>query len=61
MANTRRDEHRRLLERTEQLRKATADLSIDLTPFDQAEHDKLSAALKQHQADLAAHHKTLED
>jgi hypothetical protein len=57
MANTRGDEHRRLLARTEELRKATADLSIDVTPFDQVEHDKLNDALKQHQADLAAHHK----
>jgi|1185.fasta_scaffold1092732_1 hypothetical protein len=56
MPNTRVDEHRRLLERTQQLRQATDDLSIEVTPYDQAQHDELNAALKRHQADLAAHH-----
>ena len=48
-------EHTRLLERTEQLRQDTANLSTAVTPFDQREHDDLGIKLRAHRRNLAAH------
>jgi hypothetical protein len=55
MTASKKDEHDRLLKRTEELREDTAALSVDVTPFDQSEHDALHAKLTRHGADLAAH------
>lgn len=55
MADTRREEHRRLQRRTDELKSEHADLSLDLRPFNQAEHDAHNAHLKKHQADLHRH------
>jgi hypothetical protein len=55
MPKRKAEEHKRLLKRTEKLKQDTADLSTDVTPFNQAQHDKLGADLKQHRTDLAAH------
>jgi hypothetical protein len=40
MAETRREEHDRLQHRTDELKREHADLALDVTPFDQAEHDR---------------------
>jgi hypothetical protein len=58
MSESRADEHERLLRRTNELREQTANLDRAVTPFDQAAHERLNAALEQHLADLAAHRHT---
>ena len=55
MAETKREEHERLQHRTDELKKEHADLALDRTPFDQADHDQHTKNLRQHQHDLARH------
>ena len=52
---TKRQEHSRLRKRTDKLKKEHAGLGLDRKPFDQTEHDDHTAALKEHQDDLARH------
>jgi hypothetical protein len=55
MAESKHAEHTRLQERTEALKKEHADLGVDRTPFNQADHDLHNAHLKKHRSDLAGH------
>ena len=61
MAETKRQEHERLQHRTDQLKKDHADLARDRTPFNQADHDRHTRNLRQHQRDLADHKARPED
>jgi hypothetical protein len=61
MAETRREEHDRLQHRTDELKREHADLALDVTPFDQAEHDAHNANLKRHKVDLHQHRKRKAD
>ncbi len=55
MAETKREEHKRLLGRTDELKEDHADLSTDVTPFNKADHDRHNRDLREHKKDLAAH------
>ena len=52
---TKREEHKRLQDRTEELREQHEELSVDLMPFNQADHDEHNQNLRKHRNDLAAH------
>ena len=60
MAETKREEHERLQRKTDELKQEHADLSLDVTPFDQADHDRHTDNLRAHQEDLTVH-KTRQD
>jgi hypothetical protein len=53
MAETKEEEHGRLMRRTAELQTEHTALSRDIKPFDKAEHDKHRADLAQHHTDLA--------
>jgi hypothetical protein len=55
MTETKRDEHKRLQDRTDALKKEHAGLSRDRAPFDQADHDEHTEHLRKHKDDLAKH------
>jgi DNA repair exonuclease SbcCD ATPase subunit len=55
MTETKRQEHERLQQRTDQLKKDHADLARVRAPFNQADHDRHTRNLRQHQHDLADH------
>jgi hypothetical protein len=57
MAESKRQEHRRLQKRTDVLKEEHAALGRDRKPFDKGEHDAHQADLKTHQKDLARHRK----
>ena len=61
MSETKRDEHERLQQKTEELKQDHADLSLDVTPFNQADHDEHNDDLRRHQEDLAAHQRREDD
>ena len=52
---TRQDEHARLQKRTDELNRDHADLALDVTPFNKADHDKHTADLQQHHLELEQH------
>jgi hypothetical protein len=52
---TRPEEHERLQKRTDELKRQHADLALDTTPFNKADHDKHTADLRQHHRDLEEH------
>jgi len=52
---TRQEEHERLQERTAELKRDHADLALDITPFNKADHDKHTADLQQHHRELERH------
>ncbi len=58
---TKRERHRRLTQRTEELKKEHAALDLDRKPFNQAEHDEHTAKLRQHRSDLIEHRKRRHD
>jgi C4-dicarboxylate-specific signal transduction histidine kinase len=58
---TKREQHRRLTQRTEELKKEHAALDLDRKPFNQAEHDEHTAKLRQHRSDLIEHRKRRDD
>ena len=55
MGETERNEHARLQRRTDELKQEHAGLSLDVHPFDQAEHDAHNVHLREHKADLRRH------
>lgn len=55
MTETKREEHKRLQDRTDALKKEHADLSRERTPFDQADHDEHTEHLRKHKDDLTKH------
>jgi hypothetical protein len=55
MDESKRDEHRHLQERTDQLKEEHAGLGLDRTPFNQADHDLHQARLRKLKDDLARH------
>lgn len=57
---TSRDEHRRLQERTDELKHDHEELSLDRTPFNQAAHDEHSSELRKHADDLKKHREQLD-
>jgi hypothetical protein len=54
MAETKREEHKRLQKRTDKLRKEHEELGVDRKPFDKEEHDR-------HRNDLQKHHDALSE
>ena len=58
---SKRQEHKRLQERTDQLSQEHSDLGLDRKPFDQDEHDVHKADLKKHKDDLTTHRKRGKD
>jgi hypothetical protein len=61
MTETKREEHDRLQHRTEELRQDTADLSLEQTPFNEADHVRHRRNLADHKADLVAHRLRTDD
>jgi len=61
MTETKQEEHDRLQHRTDELRQATTDLSLEHTPFNEADHERHRRNLADHKADLAAHRLRAED
>jgi len=61
MAETKRQEHERLQERTDTLREEHEGLSLDRAPFNKADHDDHDEHLRDHKRDLAAHRRRPED
>jgi len=55
MTETKRQEHLRLQRRTDELQREHAALSRRRAPFNQADHDKHSAALAEHKVILGVH------
>jgi hypothetical protein len=55
MAESKRDEHERLQDRTDELASDHANLALDKTPFNKTDHDQHTANLRQHKEDLADH------
>ena len=55
MGETKHQEHVRLQKRTDALKEEHEELGVDRHPYNQADHDAHSAALKQHKADLEQH------
>jgi hypothetical protein len=55
MAETKATEHKRLQVRTNELQQEHEALALDVTPFDQADHDQHSENLRRHKADLEKH------
>jgi hypothetical protein len=55
MLETRRKEHARLQNRTDQLRRDTRALRLDRTPFNGADHRQHLHNLAEHRADLQAY------
>ena len=60
MRESKRDEHRRLQKRTDELKKDHAALARSRKPFNKVEHDAHTANLAHHKADLK-HHRTRDD
>jgi hypothetical protein len=61
MTETKREEHDRLQERTDELKQEHADLALHKTPYNQADHDRHNDKLQRHRDDLAAHKRRDED
>jgi hypothetical protein len=61
MSETKRDEHDRLQKRTDDLHDEHADLALDRTPYNQADHDLHNENLRKHLHDLADHKARPED
>lgn len=59
-AEDNRDEHRRLQKRTEELKQDHEGLSLDRTPFNQADHDQHTSELRKHADDLKKHREHLD-
>ena len=55
-----RDEHQRLQKRTEELMHEHEGLSLDRTPFNQADHDEHTSELRKHADDLKKHREQLD-
>jgi hypothetical protein len=56
---TKGEEHRRLQERTEELKHEHEGLSLDRAPFNQADHDEHTSELRKHAEDLKKHRERL--
>jgi hypothetical protein len=57
MTETKREEHKRLQEVTEELKKEHAALDRHTTPFNRADHNRHTENLRKHKRNLAAHRK----
>jgi len=61
MHDTKRDEHKQLQERTDELKEEHESLGLDKTPFNQADHNQHKARLKHLKDDLARHKQRPDD
>jgi hypothetical protein len=61
MHESKRDEHKRLQDRTDDLKEQHTNLDLGKTPFNQADHDQHKARLKKLKDDLARHKQRPDD
>jgi len=61
MHESKRDEHKHLQERTDELKEEHASLGLDKTPYNQTDHDQHKARLKDLKDDLARHRRRPND